>query len=302
MKDFVKKWQGFICAIIDPWLIIICTLTVFLSIMINKLSLTSTVNNSASITTNSVNNQIIVLLTVLISIFSAIAGSIIEKNIRKYQGEDTLITRGKVSIRSLKLILGNLYSFGRRINSQKIDESIQKLSDLDVCERITILQEEVLSSIENWTDIIPEADVKSQIGVITSLQEEILKSEKEKKTIGDELANKTKKTADEKNILEKRLQDVTQELSVAKKEIYNKTSALFGSTASQISPISIFGKEYPSNHYGGYSSNHYGGYSFVNNVDSELPMNYANATISTEKPKSSLLKAEDKNKKNPSEK
>ena len=153
MKTFLLKWYNFVKIVVDPWFILPAAFTVYFSIVINSTK----------------EPNIITLLTVLISLFSGIAGSVLTKNIISINGEDALRARGKVSIRSLKLILGNLYSFGKRINTQK-DNNQNVFSIQDIYERITILEEEVLSSIENWTDIIPEADMKTQIGIITELQ------------------------------------------------------------------------------------------------------------------------------------
>ena len=75
----------------------------------------------------------------------------------------------------------------------------------------SLLQEETVSSIENSTDIVPEADIKTQIGVISDLKTSIDdkegelthlkatlaeaqgKSEQERKALRDQLALKKSK-------------------------------------------------------------------------------------------------------------
>ncbi len=220
MKHIIKKWVNFFESIVDPWVLVTIFLTIFLSISIN-----STTDKS-----------IIVLLTVLISLSSASAGSIIAKNIIELKGEDLIKARGKVSIRSLKLILGNLHSFSKRIESQinGNENEIEKYKNRDILERLTILEEEVLSSIENWNDIIPEADVSSQIGIISSLRMELQNKEKEKKAIINSLSSETEKTIEEKNQLACRLENLEQELAESKKLLYEKSLDLYGSTASII--------------------------------------------------------------------
>ena len=217
MKNFFDRWCIFFKVVIDPWFIISAIFTVYFSITINT-------SKETNITT---------LLTVLISLFSGVAGSILAKNIISINGEDALRARGKVSIRSLKLILGNLYSFGKRLSTQN-DNKQSLYSIQDIYERITILEEEVLSSIENWTDIIPEADMKTQIGIITELQKKLEEKEKEKNEIISELTNKTNKTIAEKEQLVAKLNDIVYGVKQAELELNNKASYLLGSSLSII--------------------------------------------------------------------
>ncbi len=50
----------------------------------------------------------------------------------------------------------------------------------EVIEKSIIIEEEVLSSMENWTDIIPEvADLKSLIGTVSQFKERETELEKE---------------------------------------------------------------------------------------------------------------------------
>ncbi len=216
MKAFFKTWCDFLKAIVDPWIFTIIALYVYLTIQIN----------------NTENQNIITLLTILISISSAVIGSILAKNLLIINGEDSLRARGKVSIRSLKLILGNLYSFSKSLETKGSNKDIKEIYLSDIIERITILQEEVLSSIENWTDIIPEADVKTQIGIITSLKEDFTKNKNELELVISELNSRVKKTSEEKQELKDKVENIKSILDETQKSIYEKSSLLFGSTGS----------------------------------------------------------------------
>ncbi len=227
MKAFLKIWGDFLKAIVDPWIFINIALYIYLTIEIKKTD----------------NQNIITLLIILISIFSAIIGSILSKKILIINGEDALRARGKVSIRSLKLILGNLYSFSKSLETKRSSKDIKEIYISDIIERITILQEEALSSIENWTDIIPEADVKTQIGIITSLKEDFAWSKSELESVINELNSRVKKTSEEKQELKDKISKIIINLDETKKNIYEKSSLLLGTTGSILTTSGLVNSE-----------------------------------------------------------
>ena len=49
----------------------------------------------------------------------------------------------------------------------------------EIIETCNLLQEETVSSIENWTDIVPEADIKTLVGIISELKSKLSKTENE---------------------------------------------------------------------------------------------------------------------------
>lgn len=95
--------------------------------------------------------------------------------------EKVLVTRGKSAVRSLKLLLVSIGSLQRRIKDhiQSIDkenpqEKLMRSHFEEIEGTCGVLEEEGISSIEDWTDIIPEvANLKTQIGTITEMRGEV---------------------------------------------------------------------------------------------------------------------------------
>jgi len=164
MNGFKSRWSAFFFSIFDPWILILLIATIALATAL--LQQTDTI--------------LVATFTVLVSLTSGLLGGVIGKRWEDITGEATTKARGKAAIRSLKLLFGSTAALERRsrlyLSRYTRTKSSRSSHDLvstyleEIIERCTTIEEEVLSSIENWTDIIPEADVKSQIGLITELK------------------------------------------------------------------------------------------------------------------------------------
>ena len=128
--------------------------------------------------------------------------------------------------------MGGIASLDRRVrvylNRQQSEETSNEVVKTyleEVIGRCGTLQEEVLSSIENWTDIVPEANIRSQIGVITDLREQTEELHMELDNLKKESEETQGKPAEETRALEQQIRDKQSELSKARHELAQARSS-----------------------------------------------------------------------------
>ena len=220
MNSLRERWKLFGSIVFDPWTLCLISAIIFL---IYK----SRTNTNASTLT-------LTLITILITLSSAVLGSRITKQWVNITEGGILIARGKSAVRGLKLLLSSIISLdkrvqyyltmtrGRNIHSEVITTCLEEIR-----ERCNTLAEESVNSIENWTDIVPEADVKTHIGIISDLKFKLENTEKDLNALESDL-NKTKDKSEEKrNLLRNKVRDKEKEISELQEEL-RKKQAGFG--------------------------------------------------------------------------
>jgi DNA repair exonuclease SbcCD ATPase subunit len=209
MKNLKKRWGVFFSIIADPWTLVLIASVVLLFIFSG----------------GQTNTTIRPLLFVLITISSAILGGRITKHWVDITEEGIVIARGKSAVRSLKLLLRNIFALEKRV--AKFEDSTDEIKNHpevvkrnyeEIQEICNLLEEETVNSIENWTDIIPEVDIKTKIGVISELKQSLKvkedeltklnntkgKSDKDRKKLKAEVKEKKKQiTSLERKIMER---------------------------------------------------------------------------------------------------
>jgi len=95
-----------------------------------------------------------------------------------------------------------------------------------------LLAEEAGNSIENWTDIIPEADLKTEIGVITGLADELIDKENEFEVLQEELRLSRTDSSDSKIKSSKKMDELSKEIRQLKSKI--KTQSPLSSTVASV--------------------------------------------------------------------
>jgi len=124
-----------------------------------------------------------------------------------------LITRGKSAIRGLKLLLLNLSSAEKRAVeylknlANEPEPEVVKFSYEETIGRLQSLQEETTNAIEEWQDIIPEANITTQIGVISQLKTELADRSAAVQDARQALTEAQQASAEEKKALQKRLEE-----------------------------------------------------------------------------------------------
>jgi hypothetical protein len=215
MTSLRNRWRAFLTVIFDPLSVALLISTAFLAV-----SLVFQTDRS-----------IVAILTFLVTVFSGLLGGVLGKKWDDLAGEKIIVARGKSAIRNLKFLLSNAVALQRRVRqylNQCIEEDKKRspTSDVvatyleDVAGRCLLLEEGIISSIESWTDITPEADIKTQIGVISELTSKVDNLTQDLNTLGSELQEtkgKTEKEIEklkaEKRQKEKELLELRQELS-----------------------------------------------------------------------------------------
>jgi hypothetical protein len=165
------------------------------------------------------------ILTFIISIFSGVIGAVGYKHWNDLNEERVLIARGKSAIRGLILLTQSISALEQRIRAflggeNKSEQTLTGYEEL--LDRFGMLQEQTLSAIEEWKDIIPEAAIKTQIGLITRLKNEKLDLEGQVSEIQKELAA-TRATEDKSG---QEVKDLQQRLKATEENLIKVRSAL----------------------------------------------------------------------------
>lgn len=169
--DWKARWRAFGSIVFEPWSLLLLAIGVAFAHALTKQTQPGLLGT----------------FTLMVSLISGVLGGLWTTRWQRLDDERVTVARGRVAVRSLKLLLGNINALDRRAK-----EYLRRCGSEDnppvatyleeVIERCGVLEEEALSSIENWTDVIPEADIRTQIGVISELRLEIdaIKDDREK--------------------------------------------------------------------------------------------------------------------------
>ena len=87
------------------------------------------------------------------------------------------------------------------------EPEVVKFSYEETIGRLQSLQEETTNAIEEWQDIIPEANITTQIGVISQLKTELADRSAAVQDARQALTEAQQASAEEKKALQKRLEE-----------------------------------------------------------------------------------------------
>jgi hypothetical protein len=230
-QNLKDKWSIFLNVILDPWVVILLIATI------------SFINYSI----RTEDKKLIAVITLIISLASGILGGIIANRWAQMTELRVLVARGKSAIRSLKLILLNISNIEKRTKEYiaSIDKGNKEYKLItsnfeEVIEKCNILEEEIISSIENWTDIIPEvANLKTQIGFVTELKIEKTELESDILSLHKKIEIVKEEGSKQKEKLQLYLSEKESDLSKTRqklREVESKInkSVLSGLTTSQV--------------------------------------------------------------------
>jgi len=223
-KSLKERWSTFFDLILDPWIIILIVCIVSLIVVSTSLNVESSIRS---------------ILTVLISIISSLLGGIFAKRWSDINEEQIIVARGKSAIRSLKLLILNIVQIEKRVKIY-IERLRQENSDFEliknqleeVIEKCNILEEESINSIENWTDIIPEANIKTQVGILSDLKADKVGLQTEIKNLKIKIKENQEIGEQEKADLKNIINDKEKKLIEVQSNLWNKESELNTSVLS----------------------------------------------------------------------
>ncbi len=221
---------------LDPWVVL---LLIFLGLLV------SFAGDAERITLKYVYSLLIILV-------SGLLGSVIMRKWIDLNEENLIVIRGKLAIRSLKLIFFNLLQTEKRTKNyiHKLDEKflnydLIKSNFEEIKEKCQILEEECINSIENWTDVIEEANVKTRLIFINKLKLEEEKLEEKLFTLNKILKEDTSIEDEKRDKLMKQIDQAEFELKEAKSNLIKKeheinSSILSGMTNSHLSSDTVY--------------------------------------------------------------
>lgn len=164
MDILKKRWIVFLGIMFDPWnLILIGSLSILFS-------QTPPEENAVASA----------LIYALVTAASAILGGRVTKQWVDITEGGVVVARGKSAVRSLKLLLCSVASLENRVCVfMRKPEEVEKHPAVtvrnyeEIVERCRLLEEGTVNSIENWADIVPEADIKTEVGMISELRNKL---------------------------------------------------------------------------------------------------------------------------------
>jgi len=230
-QRLAPEWNNFLATIGGPW--VVCLLVVFMVLGILAVW----------------QPQLTLLLSGVLSILSAFIGALMWDRWSKITEQKLLVTRGKSAIRALTGLLSNIGSARKRI-AEYLELAKGCEGDTNPPEILTWLQEEILrlnnlrqetiTSIENWTDIIPQANIRQELDKLSAevrkiegieeaetviekkiedLQRQIEEERQDAKQEKAALSREATAAGEEKSKLEKQLKVVKVQLIKAKEEL-----------------------------------------------------------------------------------
>lgn len=230
-KERRDEWRHFWDVITYPWSIAFFVPALLLSVTL--------------VLVDPSDKVIVALLTLLVSLSSGILGGILAKRWDDLSGEQVLVARGKSAIRSLMLLFKNVQILKRRVVvylQRHTDEEYAGSLSSEVIQTYfeeviltcQLIEEKVLSSVDNWQDIIPEADVESQSRIIHELAVEQVGLTREILRLGKELEeveDAKEQTEEEKERLRTQLRKRQRELSEMERKLLREDPLSVGTAA-----------------------------------------------------------------------
>lgn len=210
-KGLLKEWKVFLAGLLNPATLI------FILGAIGLMTYDSP----------SVDRRWLALIQVMIALASGLAGARIANHVSKHTEQGVLVKMGKSAVRSLKLVITHVDSLLNRLKtfvdrdekdttfnvSQSYEEIVQSCRDL---------QRQVVHSIENWIDIVPEADIKGQIESISELHLKLAEMETIRKSLSEQIEKgkrESKEQSQEFQKLKKQLGEKSLEINKLKNQI-----------------------------------------------------------------------------------
>lgn len=192
----------------------------------------------------------------------------------------------KLANRGLNTLLSNVIGMERRVRvylqrftdtkyKKDVSSEVLKTYFEEIVEACVSLEEKVINSIEDWTDILPDAEIKSVVDLIRDLKEKYSNSISELKKVNDALQETRVKSAKSDAEIDKLIDEkkkITEELKRIDREVQDKTRqvGIPGISGSLITGST--GLPDYMTHYGSQLSALYTADEYINNLLSSSPV------------------------------
>lgn len=165
-----------------------------------------------AVNTTEIGKTFSVILQIVATLFTAIAGSLIYDSIKNALGKNLLSKKGLSAVRNLSLVRLKIKSLSDRVEKNiSIEETNTSLS---------LLGKDIANAIQEWNDILPGVGRIEEVYVLLAEKEEELKiREIEKEQLEKRIKKERDSGAEEKKNLEKTLSEKEEEISKLSLEI-----------------------------------------------------------------------------------
>jgi hypothetical protein len=213
MQPLKQRWSVFASVALDPWAVLMATSVLAL--------FASSLYASSKITTS--------LLFVMITAASAVLGGRITKQWADLNEAGVVRARGRSAVRSLMLLLRRTTSLESRtqrfLKDVAGDDATMSLTARnyeEIVEACRLIADETVSSIENWTDIVPEANIGTQIGLIAELRGSLAKRESELQELQEEMELAKGQSKQDTGALQDLITEKEQQVRRLEQEIWQR--------------------------------------------------------------------------------
>lgn len=166
--DFLTRWKDFLAALFGPSVSIpLASTFVFGYLSVEASDLTSKT-----------------IASVVMGIFASVAGAMLTKSVIDESRKGQIFTRGQSAVRGLNLILADLNALEAQLEKARAESSNDSSKkDFYYIKSLCILvQRQTINAIEEWKDILPEADI---IELLEGLKAKIQETDELREALAD---------------------------------------------------------------------------------------------------------------------
>lgn len=199
MKDFIKKWADFLWIILSPGSIV--------PLIVAVISLYFAFTKPGT--------SFSMLLSIIASVLTAIAGFFIKDDWDKMRGDSVLEKKGRSAVRNLDAISQQIRQIREWVKLFINKKQLTKRELEEIDRHLGTIEMNTNAGLQDWVDIIPELKktvevAKTYEDVVKVYVEEILKNKKELLAVG--------KNQQLKEELEGKIKDLEKKVKELKKE------------------------------------------------------------------------------------
>lgn len=195
------------------------------------------------------------VLQIVIAVVTGVVGARISTSMAAINQDGKLYASGRMAVRGLRLILTKTLALERRVATFVAQSQEQKpaetraevaMRNLDeVLESIRMLQLEVVGSIENWVDVVPDADVSKIFMAVGELREQLTQKDEQLREAvesKERLESKGETDTLALNEAESRIRDLERDKAALAKQMSSlKQAATQGSQADGVTRMLTIG-------------------------------------------------------------
>ncbi|HFT6976500.1 hypothetical protein I5V28_01430 [Stenotrophomonas maltophilia] len=169
----VRPWRVFLKVVLDPYTFLLIVVGVVLGWFGPK----------------AVGENYNALLQIVVAVVTGVVGARISTAMAAINQDGKLYASGRMAVRGLRLILTKTLALERRVATFVADSQKQQVPEVraqvamrnldEVLESIRTLQLEVVGSIENWVDVVPDADVSKIFMAVGELRDQLTQKDEQ---------------------------------------------------------------------------------------------------------------------------